>query len=331
MRTRKLVTALTTLSIALAITACSGKSNNGTDINTTTDSSISGSTESSSANTGTSMSTDELTERMNDLYQQENVLFSDHSDVWNKMFGFMSKDNTGENQEMEYADFLASTLEANKASFTEEELAVVSADIETIRGIEKEITELQNQISGAGAFDDGTSVKENSNPFPGFTGKDLEGNDVDDSIFSANAVTVVNFWFNGCKPCVAELSKLNELNETLKGMGGELIGINTETLDGNKSGIEEALTNGETFSEALLHSNIFSKMYSSWIAIGSKTGSMDEVMQHICTSCEDDTDARLSRFISVIEPAMVILLCIFIGFILVSFLLPLLGIISSIG
>ena len=116
MRTRKLVTALTTLSIALAITACSGKGNNGTDINTTTDSSISGSTESSSANTGTSMSTDELTERMNDLYQQENVLFSDHSDVWNKMFGFMSKDNTGENQEMEYADFLASTLEANKAS-----------------------------------------------------------------------------------------------------------------------------------------------------------------------------------------------------------------------
>ena len=93
----------------------------------------------------------------------------------------------------------------------------------------------------------------------------------------------------------------------------------------------KTISNGETFSEALLHSNIFSKMYSSWIAIGSKTGSMDEVMQHICTSCEDDTDARLSRFISVIEPAMVILLCIFIGFILVSFLLPLLGIISSIG
>ena len=76
-----------------------------------------------------------------------------------------------------------STLEANKASFTEEELAVVSADIETIRGIEKEITELQNQLSAAGAFADGTSVKENSNPFPGFTGKDLEGNDVDAIFF----------------------------------------------------------------------------------------------------------------------------------------------------
>ena len=89
------------------------------------------------------------------------------------------------------------------------------------------------------------------------------------------------------------------------------------------------ISNGETFSEALLHSIFF--RCTQLVAIGSKTGSMDEVMQHICTSCEDDTDARLSRFISVIEPAMVILLCIFIGFILVSFLLPLLGIISSMG
>ena len=109
-------------------------------------------------------------------------------------------------------------------------------------------------------------------------------------------------------------------------------GLDTDRgLDSKINDCRKNISNGETFSEALLHSNIFSKMYSSWIAIGSKTGSMDEVMQHICTSCEDDTDARLSRFISVIEPAMVILLCIFIGFILVSFLLPLLGIISSIG
>ena len=107
--------------------------------------------------------------------------------------------------------------------------------------------------------------------------------------------------------------------------------VNNPVLDSKINDCRKNISNGETFSEALLHSNIFSKMYSSWIAIGSKTGSMDEVMQHICTSCEGDTDARLSRFISVIEPAMVILLCIFIGFILVSFLLPLLGIISSIG
>ena len=76
--------------------------------------------------------------------------------------------------------------------------------------------------------------------FRDFKGKDLDGNDVDDSLFAKNKVTVVNFWFSGCKPCVEELSKLNELNETLKEMGGEVVGINTDTLDNNEAGIKEA-------------------------------------------------------------------------------------------
>ena len=65
-------------------------------------------------------------------------------------------------------------------------------------------------------------------------------NKVDDSLFSGNAVTVVNFWFTGCKPCVAELSTLNELNDAIKSMGGEVVGINIETFDGNKTAIKEA-------------------------------------------------------------------------------------------
>ena len=63
---------------------------------------------------------------------------------------------------------------------------------------------------------------------------------MDNSLFSGNAVTVVNFWFTGCKPCVAELSKLNELNDAIKSMGGEVVGINTETFDGNETDIKEA-------------------------------------------------------------------------------------------
>ena len=90
------------------------------------------------------------------------------------------------------------------------------------------------------------------------------------------------------------------------------------------------IAHGESFSNALLRAGIFSKMYSSWIAIGSKTGSMDEIMQHICQSYESDIDDRLNRFISTLEPLLIVVLCAFIGMILVSFLLPLLGIMSSI-
>lgn len=231
MRNKKFITLAVTLTLTLAITGCSGKSSdtNGQSSATQPQSSSELSTES----------TNELTAKLDDLYQQENLLFSEHSDAWNKAFSLMNKDNSTADQNMDYADFLSSTIESAKDQFTDEQLAVLRTDIEEIRSIEKNITEIQNKLSEAGGFAEGTDVV-SKNVFPGFTGKDLDGNDVDDGIFSENAVTVLNFWFNGCKPCVEELSKLNELNETIKSMGGELIGINTETLDGNKTGIEEA-------------------------------------------------------------------------------------------
>jgi type IV pilus assembly protein PilC len=91
------------------------------------------------------------------------------------------------------------------------------------------------------------------------------------------------------------------------------------------------LQEGESFDKALLHSGIFSQMYASWIAIGYKTGGMDEVMQRIFHAYEEKTEEKLSHLLSILEPTLVIILCVFIGLILISFLLPLLGIMSSIG
>ena len=53
-------------------------------------------------------------------------------------------------------------------------------------------------------------------------------------------MTVVNFWFSGCKPCVDEMDDLNALNQRIQEQGGEVIGINTETLDGNADNIAAA-------------------------------------------------------------------------------------------
>ena len=77
--------------------------------------------------------------------------------------------------------------------------------------------------------------------FPAFEGKDLDGNTVkSDELFSGNAVTVVNFWFTTCNPCVGELSELDALNKELAEKGGALIGVNTFTLDGDKAAIADA-------------------------------------------------------------------------------------------
>ena len=76
--------------------------------------------------------------------------------------------------------------------------------------------------------------------FPSFTGLDLDGNSVNSDIFSENSVTVVNFWFSSCSPCIGELSELDSLDQELKEKGGAVIGINTDTLTGDNSMIEEA-------------------------------------------------------------------------------------------
>ena len=230
MKLKKVIAASLAISVLFAFTGCGSSSS--TD-NTNTKQESSSTTEAGS--------TDELNEKLNDLYQQENQLFADHKDAWDKAFGFMSKNTDSDAMSENYADFLASTVESNKDSFSEEEYETLSKDIETIRGIEEEIAKLEKEIAASESSDSSSSKSdESTGVFQGFKGKDLNGNDVDDSLFAKNKVTVVNFWFSGCKPCVGELSKLNELNETLKEMGGEVVGINTDTLDNNEAGIKEA-------------------------------------------------------------------------------------------
>lgn len=228
MKLKKVIAASLAISVLFAFTGC-GNSSSTTN------------TKQESSSTTETGSTDELNKKLDDLYQQENQLFADHKDAWDKAFGLMSKNTAGDAMNENYADFLASTVESNKDSFSEEEYETLSKDIETIHGIEEEIAKLEKEIAASESSDNSSSKSdESTGVFQGFKGKDLDGNDVDDSLFAKNKVTVVNFWFSGCKPCVGELSKLNELNETLKEMGGEVVGINTDTLDNNEAGIKEA-------------------------------------------------------------------------------------------
>ena len=224
MKTKKTLISIITLCAALSLTACNGSGS------ATTENSQKTQTES------TTEAVDNSNTKLDDLYQQENQIFADHQDVWNKAFGMMNKSDADPNGN--YADYLAGTVESNKNSFTDDELKTLNEDIETIRKIEKQIAELENKNTSSD--DNKKDSSKASSVFSDFSGEDFDGNKVDDSLFSGNAVTVVNFWFTGCKPCVAELSKLNELNDAIKSMGGEVVGINTETFDGNKTAIKEA-------------------------------------------------------------------------------------------
>ena len=229
MKKRNTILTILFVSAALSLTACSGTKTADTgNTQYIADESKDGQTSDTSAVSDTTL---------DDLYQQENQLFADHEDAWNKAFGLMNKSTADPSGN--YADYLSDTIESNKEAFTEDEYKTLTDDIETIRGIEEQIAAIESKDSASDASDQSSESGEAS-PFKNFSGTDYDGNAVDESLFSNNAVTVVNFWFTGCKPCVAELPRLNELNDAIKSMGGEVIGINTETFDGNEDAIKEA-------------------------------------------------------------------------------------------
>lgn len=170
------------------------------------------------------------------LLAEENEILSANDALWEKVFASMDKNMTETTLSTNYGDFLRSSVEKAKGQFSDEEYKTLTADAEKIRAIEEQIATLA--LADAAAAASGAAAQ--GTAFPQFEGSDLEGNPVDNSLFAGNAFTVVNFWFNGCKPCVEELDDLNALNEKVKAQGGEVVGINTETLDGSQQGIDAA-------------------------------------------------------------------------------------------
>ena len=182
------------------------------------------------------------------LMEQENTIFSKNTELWDKVFMAADKGMAMIEDGKNYGDFLLDTIEDAKEQFTAQEYELLKKSAEEISNIENRLTmieekypevmqySLDGDMSMTAPSDDGSMQK-----FPAFEGKDLDGNTVkSDELFSGNAVTVVNFWFTTCNPCVGELAELDALNKELAEKGGALIGVNTFTLDGDEAAISDA-------------------------------------------------------------------------------------------
>ena len=240
MNAKKLITLLLAVMMVLAMAACGAKENDKkTDI--------------SGGNTMTDepKTLEEASALFDSLLAQENAILGENSALWEKVFMAANKDMIMIEDGKNYGQFLLDTIEDAKDQFTEEELKVLREGGEKIRDLEDQLTKLEEKFpelmpetpdgTVSVPAENGKPIEQNSNPFPAFEGKDLDGNPVkSDELFSANAVTVVNFWFTTCNPCVGELSELDALNKELAKKGGALIGVNTFTLDGDEAAISEA-------------------------------------------------------------------------------------------
>lgn len=208
----------------------------------------------SSAMTGEPKNAEEALALHKELLERENAILLENTELWEKVFMAADKGMTMQEDGKNYGDFLLDTVESAKEQFTDKEYTWLKESATEISNIENRLTELEEKypeiiqksmdgdMSMPAGSDTSTPPDDGSmQKFPAFEGKDLDGNTVkSNELFSANAVTVVNFWFTTCNPCVGELSELDALNKELAEKGGSLIGVNTFTLDGDETAISEA-------------------------------------------------------------------------------------------
>ena len=225
-----------------------------------------------SAMTGEPKTAEEALALHKELLERENAILSENTELWEKVFMEADKGMAMIEDGKNYGDFLLDTVEAAKEQFTDKEHEWLKESTTEISNIENKLIELEEKYpeimqksmdgdmsmpagddmsmpsdqSGTGKMDnqsgaDKMAEQGSMQKFPAFEGKDLDGNAVkSDELFSGNAVTVVNFWFTTCNPCVGELAELDALNKELVEKGGSLIGVNTFTLDGDEAAISEA-------------------------------------------------------------------------------------------
>ncbi len=245
MKRTKMLTVLAALLLILGLAAC-GMSKDGKENEGSKETGI------ASLLAADPKTTDEASELHQKLMQQETAILSENSSLWEKVFMSADKGMAMIEDGGNYGDFLLTTIESSKDQFTDNELKLLKDGAEQIREIEGKLTVLEQKFPDCGkkpSEGDMSVPAENGKPkensdlmkFPSFEGKDLDGNEAKSStLFAGNTVTVVNFWFTTCSPCVGELSDLEALNKSLSEKGGEVVGINAFTLDGDKTAISEA-------------------------------------------------------------------------------------------
>lgn len=245
MNAKKLVTLLLVAVLALSLAACGTENND----------KMGDMGGNGSAMTGEPKNAEEALAMHKELMAQEKALLSEKTELWEKVFMAADKGMTMQEDGKNYGNFLLKTIEDAKEEFSDEEYAWLKETATEISNIENKLTALEEKYpeimqksmdgdmsmpsdqNGAGKMAEQGSMQK----FPAFEGKDLDGNTVkSDELFSGNAVTVVNFWFTTCNPCVGELAELDALNKELAKKGGALIGVNTFTLDGDKAAIADA-------------------------------------------------------------------------------------------
>ena len=169
MNVKKIITLLLAFALTLSLAACGGKDNGKGDSDTQ------------------GATAEEIYAQIQELADKENAIMEENLELWQKLFAAMNEKRDEIPDESNYGAYLLAALDLVKDQFTEDELKTLTEGSEQIRDLEDQIQPLQEQYAALQPAGDGENGDMSAAvpTFPTFTGKDLDGNDVDSSIRAA--------------------------------------------------------------------------------------------------------------------------------------------------
>ncbi len=93
--------------------------------------------------------------------------------------------------------------------------------------------------------------------------------------------------------------------------------------------IKEHFESGEALTDALIASSIFDSAYNGIITASVRAASVDEMLMSIADRYQLETERRLTRLLGIIEPMLVAIMCLLVGMIMLSVMLPLTSILTN--
>ncbi|PMC81950.1 TlpA family protein disulfide reductase [Anaerococcus hydrogenalis] len=243
MKNKKLQISALVLALAFTFVGCGKKENseNSTSNKTSVESKVNDKENAKDNLSSDKSSTDSNDQSVDDLMQKQNDILQKHDKQWQVAFSKADKSKIAGEPDVSYDAYLLDLVEKSKDELSKEDYDLLRKDVEEIGKIEKIINKKKgiDEQFNKGKKKQSASTKE-LKLFPEFKSKDFDGNEVTKEIFKDKKLTLVNFWFNGCAPCVGEIPHLQKLNDEIEKMGGQVIGINTEAKVGDEEIIKEA-------------------------------------------------------------------------------------------
>jgi general secretion pathway protein F len=99
-----------------------------------------------------------------------------------------------------------------------------------------------------------------------------------------------------------------------------------EVMSRGLAGMEESVSRGKGLAGALRDDSVFPPLVAQMVAVGEESGRLEETLMHVAVRYEDESRRTLKRLVGMLEPAIILVMALVVGFIVISMLVTIFSI-----